>query len=170
MDRITNSGRFFRACLRLLFKLAVLSLLGWALMSFVFGLTRVAGLEMRPSFGDGDLVLYERVGGAFAVGDVLVYARRDGLALGRVAALEGQTVDLTAAGLTVNGRAVSVDTARGETTAFEGGVSFPLTVGRGQVFVLGDDREHALDSRLLGCLERSDVRGRVVGLFRRRGF
>lgn len=148
MDRITNSGRFYRACVRLLGKLAALCLLAWALLSFVFGLTRVTGPEMEPAFGDGDLVLYERVGGAYAVGDVLVYARQDGLALGRVAALAGQTVDLTAAGLTVNGRAVSAASAQGETTAFEGGVVFPLTVGPGQVFVLGDDREHALDSRL----------------------
>lgn len=170
MDRITESRRFSRACLRLLGKLAVIGLLGWAMLSFVFGLTRVAGPEMEPAFGDGDLVLYERVGGAFAAGDVLVYARQDGLALGRVAALEGQTVDLTAAGLSVNGRAVSADRAQGETTAFEGGVAFPLTVGPGQVFVLGDDRAHALDSRLLGCLDVSDVRGRVIGLFRGRGF
>ena len=90
--------------------------------------------------------------------------------LERVVAVAGDTVDITADGLMINGAIVQEPHAAGETTQFAEGVTFPLTVPQGQVFVLGDNREHATDSRIFGCIDIADIDGRVMGLFRRRNF
>lgn len=56
-----------------------------------------------------------------------------------------------------------------DTTQFKDGTDFPLTVGQGQVFVLGDNRTVASDSRIYGCLNINDIQGKVIGVIRTRG-
>ncbi|MBY4797109.1 S26 family signal peptidase [Collinsella sp. AGMB00827] len=47
-------------------------------------------------------------------------------------------------------------------------MTFPLTVGEGQVFLLGDNREQASDSRILGCVDIAKTEGKVVAILRTR--
>ena len=56
-----------------------------------------------------------------------------------------------------------------DTTQFKDGVDFPITVGEGQVFILGDNRPQASDSRTLGCIDLNDVKGKVIAVIRTRG-
>ena len=163
-------SRLIRELTALLLKCAVVAVLLVILLGYVFGLMRNLSLNMQPAFQDGDLVLYYRIVQSYAADEVVVIHHQDQAMLERVVAVAGDTVDITADGLMINGSVVQEPHASGETTQFTEGVTFPLTVPQGQVFVLGDNREHATDSRIFGCIDIADIDGRVMGLFRRRNF
>ena len=40
---------------------------------------------------------------------------------------------------------------------------------QGQVFILGDNRPQASDSRTFGCIDLNDVKGKVIAVIRTRG-
>ena len=157
-----------RGLAALLLKIAVFAVVMILLLGYVFGLTRAAGTGMQPAFRDGDVVLFFRMAEEFAADEVVVVQYQGEKLLERVVATAGDTVDITEDGLIINDAILREPGAIGETTQFEEGITFPLTVPEGQVFVLGDNREHTTDSRIFGCVDTEDVYGRVIGLFRRR--
>lgn len=160
----------YRRVLSLVIKIMIFSLGLIVVFGYIFGLSRNQSLNMQPSFQDGDLVLYLRTYNSYKANDTIVISYEDKTMLERVIAVAGDTVDITESGLEVNGGLVQESYAWGETTQFENGVTFPLTVPEGKIFVLGDNREHATDSRILGCIDEKDVSGSVIGTFRRRNF
>ncbi len=94
-------------------------------------------------------------------GDIVVISRNYGNAFGeeanmsqepiikRVIATEGQTVDIDYKNnkVYVDGKELEEPYVCSPTVEHENGVSFPLTVEKGHVFVLGDNRAVSLDSR-----------------------
>ena len=88
---------------------------------------------------------------------------------GRVVAVAGDTVDITKNGLKINGAEQISQDIYFDTTQFKDGVDFPVTVGNGQVFILGDNRPQASDSRIYGCIDIKDVKGKVIAIIRSRG-
>jgi len=89
------------------------------------------------------------------------------LFISRVVAKEGDSDDFKDNQLVVNGNAVIEDGIFFSTPVFEGPNSYPLTLGPGQCFVLGDKREEAVDSRSFGVVERDEVKGTVITILRR---
>ena len=130
-----------RELMALFLKFSVCAVLLLILFGYVFGLTRNLSLNMQPAFQDGDLVLYYRIVQKYPAGEVVVIHYEDRTLMARVAAVAGDTVDITDDGLMIN-----------------------------RVFVLGDNREQATDSRIFGCIDIKAIDGRVIGLFRRRNF
>ena len=167
---ISNAGLLARELLALVLKFAVCAVLLVILFGYVFGIMRNLSLNMQPAFQDGDLVLYYRIVRKYPAGEVVVIHYEGQEMLSRVAAVAGDTVDITEDGLVINGSLVQEPGILGETTLFKEGVTFPLTVPPGMVFVLGDNREYAVDSRIFGCIDIKAIDGRVIGLFRRRNF
>lgn len=152
----------------LLFKVAFFAALFVAIFSFVFGAFRCGDISMSPSVKDGDMVLDYRLDKNFHLHDVVAFTYEGNRMAARVVALAGDEVDITAAGLVVNGSVQQESGVYGVTTQVAGGVTFPLTVGEGQVFVLGDNREQAIDSRTFGCVDISSTEGKVVAVLRTR--
>ena len=160
----------YRRVLSLMIKVSIFALGLIIVFGYIFGLSRNQSLNMQPAFQDGDLILYLRTYNSYSANDTVLILYDDKTMLERVIAVAGDTVDITEAGLMVNGGLVQESYAWGETTQFKDGVTFPLTVPEGKIFVLGDNREHATDSRVLGCIDERDVSGSVIGSFRRRNF
>ncbi len=140
------------------------------IFTFVFGFMRVTDASMEPRFQDGDLVLFYRLDKRYQIRDVAVFEYNGLPTLGRVVAVGGDTVNIDSRGLLVNGAYQQEIGIVDETTQVADGVTFPLTVPDGAVFMLGDNRDEAVDSRIVGCVPIDQTRGKVVGLFRRRGF
>lgn len=124
-------------------------------------LVRVGSDSMTPALHSGDLVVVEPLADPPRHGDVVTIRHlHDGDRLiKRIVAVGGERVAVEDGVLVVDGRRVCealVDQAR------QDGVWFgPVTVPAGTVFLLGDNRAGAVDSRDFGAVDETDVSGRV---------
>jgi signal peptidase I len=100
--------------------------------------------------------------------DVLVAQYQGRTTSFRVVATAGDQVDIREDGLYVNGYLQLEENIYEKTERFSEGVEFPLTVGEGEVFVLGDSRENSTDSRIFGPISIVETYGKVITIIRRR--
>lgn len=161
---------FWRDLLALLVKITVLAVGIVLVFSTVYGVSRNADADMNPMVKDGDLVLFYRLEKSYAAGDLAVLQFQGQSQVRRVIAIAGDTVDISDAGLLINGALVQEPDIYQDTRRYDTAVVFPLTVGAGQVFVLGDARDNATDSRTYGAVDEKDTLGTVITILRRRGF
>lgn len=119
---------------------------------------------MFPSICDGDLCFIEKYDKHTHIDDIVLYNNT----MYRVIARENQEVNITDKGiLTVDGQQVLSTT---NTLLQKGDVSFPIKVGKGELFVLNDYREDLDDSRTFSTIQEEDITGKIFFLIRRRGF
>ena len=154
----------------LAFKIVVICISFMLIFTFLYGFQRSTDLSMAPMIRDGDLLLFYRLDKDYAIGDLLLLDFQGERQVRRVVARAGDTVDITEDGLIINGGLQHEPEIFQETWRYASGVSFPLTMGEGQVFVLGDARESATDSRVYGPVNTEDTLGKVITVIRRRGF
>jgi len=151
-------------------KIAVIALVFVLVFTFLYGFQRNTDPDMSPMVKDGDLVLYYRLDKTYTVGDLLLLDFKGKREIRRVVAAAGDIVDITDSGLVVNGSVQQEPDIYEKTQRYAAGVAFPLTVGKNQVFVLGDARENATDSRIYGPVNIRDTLGKVITVIRRRSF
>jgi len=138
------------------------------MFTFVFGVIQVSDASMAPAMREGDLVFFQRMGRDYSATDVIIVRYEDRHQVRRVVAVAGDVVDITEQGLIVNERLQQERHIFEETTQFVEGIRFPLTVPEGEMFILGDSRGRATDSRIYGAVRVEDVLGRVITAIRRR--
>ena len=142
------------------------------LFTFVIRLIGVDGHSMVPTLQHTDrlVVLSPILYHDYKAGDIVVL-RKESFSMEpivkRVIAVEGQTVDIdfSAGSVTVDG--VELDEPYiNELTFTDEGTEFPLTLGEGEIFVMGDNRNHSTDSRdtRVGPVDTRYVVGRAVAL------
>ena len=141
------------------------------LFGLVFGIAIVHGDSMNPAFRNNDLALFSRRvrAGGYSAGDVVIL-RPDAAGLRkyvkRVVAVPGDLVDIGGqGGVLVNGGLLEEPYAAGFTEPKEG-AQFPLRLGEGEYFVLGDNRENSSDSRSFGAVTAKQIDGRVLAVLR----
>lgn len=150
-------------------KIAAICLAFLLLFTFLFGMYRNADADMTPAVKDGDLVIFYRLDKQYIAGDALVLEFEGKKQVRRVVATAGDTLDITEEGLIINGAIQQEPDIYFSTHRYEGGAELPITLGEGQVFVLGDHRTNAEDGRIYGVVEVRDTLGKVMAIFRRRG-
>lgn len=144
------------------------------LLLVCFRIVVVSGSSMHDTLLDGDylLLLSSTFYTSPKQGDIVV-ASKDSfnngeLIVKRVIAVENQTVDIDfEEGIVyVDGTPLDEPYTLTLTTNREG-VTFPLTVEEGCVFVLGDNRNGSLDSRSreIGLIDRREIIGKAIFLF-----
>ncbi|MDQ0601282.1 signal peptidase I [Streptomyces canus] len=144
---------------------------------YAFGGSVVSGESMAPTFGRGDRVVFERIDGSeVRRGDVVVFSAPDrygfdalviervvGVGGDRVACCTGEARD---ARVTLNGEPLREPYLKGA-EAGGGYPAYDVRVPEGRLFLLGDHRANARDSRAFlddrgGTLPTSAIRGRVI--------
>ncbi|GHT31596.1 hypothetical protein FACS1894214_3070 [Planctomycetales bacterium] len=99
----------------------------------------------------------------------------------RIVGLPGETVDIQSPDILINGKRLTEppffktmsekDDGYGGYVRLEeigwenAGVLLPITLGQDEYFLLGDNSEQSLDSRVKGAVHRKDIIGKVVRLY-----
>lgn len=153
----------------LLLKIGIIALFVVIIFTFFFGIVQVRDNAMDPAVKDGDLVIYYRLDKNYVASDLAVLQKQGKTQVRRVVGIDGDKIDINRDnGLEINGYPQQEDNIYTETLPVVGKTKFPLTVGTEQVFVLGDNRKYAVDSRTYGCVDKSDTKGKVIAVIRRR--
>lgn len=149
---------------RIAFVAAVLLIL----FSQVFLLCRLNGNSMFPALKDGDLLIGFRLHKDYGKDDVVLFRMDGKTCAARIAATEGDVVSLDDSGqLYVNG-AIQAGDIMFPTNAKEG-IEYPYEVPEGHVFLLGDYRTRATDSRDFGAVPVEEIEAKLISILRRRG-
>ena len=157
-----------RALLGLIVKLAMVAAIVWAALTFVFGVFRLSGNNMYPALKDGDLCITYRLDN-YLSDDVVAYRVDGKVRFGRIIAKSGDTVDGDEQGVLVNNNYRSEEIFY-PTDMLNIQLTLPVTLTEGQYMVLNDYREDLSDSRTYGAIDEGDLEGKVIFIFRRRGF
>lgn len=153
----------------LFLKIAAILVIFILIFTFLLGIFQCKEIGMKPAVKDGDLVIYYRLDKNYRISDVAVLEYEGKKQVRRVVAVGGDTVDITEQGLMVNGSIQEEQEIYTDTSQFQKGIDFPVTLKKGEVFLLGDNRASATDSRIYGPVEVKDTMGKVMTVLRRRG-
>lgn len=138
------------------------------IFAFAFRVVGVDGDSMNYTLADGDWVAVSGVSTEFERGDIVVVTQpweRNVPIIKRVIGVEGDTVyiDFFSGKVYINGEEID-EPYIAEPTHLSYDVDFPVTVGKNQVFVMGDNRNNSLDSRSskIGMIDVHYVLGKTL--------
>ncbi len=121
----------------------------------------VNGNSMETTLHDGEMVLVNKIGllSGLERFNIVVVNYKDGSIIKRVIGLPGETVKYADNVLYINGEEVSTP------IEFQKTDDFTLTAGKDEYIVLGDNRGNSTDSRLIGPVNKKDIKGKVGLVF-----
>lgn len=153
--------------------LAIAGIASALVLIFVAQFVNISGRSMEPTYHNGDRVLIYKLNKNYEFGDIIVADKiLDEPIIKRVIATEGQTVDFDSEtkevvvdGKTIPGETFGIENHQTITEDLTGTMlTFPQTVPKDCVFVLGDNRMHSSDSRFtkIGMIPKDKILGKVI--------
>jgi signal peptidase I len=145
-------------------EIIIVIIIALLLRLFIIEVIKVVGESMEPTLMNEELVLIEKVGYYFSEPsrfDIVIFEREGEVELlvKRVIGLAGETVEIINGEIYINGEKLKDDTFYKEKLNYD----FPaVTVPKGKIFVMGDNRGNSKDSRYFGSIEISRIRGRGI--------
>ncbi len=165
MSQVRSKGRF-RQALRGTFGTFIVVAALAVIIAFIFlPVLRITnGHNMEPGLQPGDIVILQKTDDV-KIGDVCAFYFNNKLLLRRVIAREGDKVEIDEKGyVKVNGEFLEEDEYISEHALGQCDIDFPFRVPAGQLFVMGDNRDYALDSRAtnFGCISQEEIFGKPL--------
>jgi len=158
-----------RELLGWLFYILIIIGLTYLIITYVGQRTRVSGSSMETTLSDGDNLIVDKLSYRFQEPkrfDIVVFPYKyeeNTYYIKRIIGLPGDTVQVKDGYTYINGELLESDIYGAEVMIEAGTASEPITLGEDEYFVLGDNRNHSLDSRdpSVGILKREDLIGRA---------
>ncbi len=167
------------------FKLLVIAFAAAMLINaFVVQAYRVQGQSMLPTLHNDDYTVLYKLSGAYKYGDIVVIDSRldqhrtllddlkengmialitgeqdEHLWIKRVIGLPGDTLEFDGNRLYRNGRLLNESYINEQMTDVS---DRKITVPPGHIFVMGDNRNHSSDSRVIGSIPLGNVLGKMI--------
>lgn len=162
-------GSVMRELLGWLFYILIIIGLTYLIITYVGQRTRVSGSSMETTLSDGDNLIVDKLSYRFQEPkrfDIVVFPYKyeeNTYYIKRIIGLPGDTVQVKDGYTYINGELLESDIYGAEVMIEAGTASEPITLGEEEYFVLGDNRNHSLDSRdpSVGILKREDLIGRA---------
>jgi len=146
--------------------LAVALGLAIVIMIFLYQPVKVEGTSMNPLLSDQERIFINKFIYRFEPierGDVVVFwypLDRSKSFIKRVVALPGETIEIRAGNVFVNGRELLDQYVP---AGYLDGSNYPARrIPQGEYFVMGDHRDSSNDSRVFGSVPRSYIYGKAV--------
>lgn len=141
------------------------------LKSLVFDTALVTSASMEPTLAKGDYLLTDHrrvLRGSWGRGDIVIFRSPPSwdsageILVKRIVGLPGETISYPRGRLLVNGRAPVEPFIKQDVPDPRAQFPAALTLGPGQYWVLGDNRENSDDSSENGPISESDIQARAV--------
>ncbi len=162
LNRRNNRKRYMTALKGTIYSLIVVAAISLVLVSTVICVMRVYGTSMEPTLSQKQILIGLR-SGSYKQGDIIAFYNNNNVLLKRVIATAGDTVNIDSEGNVYVNDLLLEEPYLTEKSYGICDITFPVTVGEGQVFVLGDNRATALDSRasVIGNVSTENIICRV---------
>ena len=124
-------------------------------------ISRVVGISMEPTYHEGNIVLVDKVFYKQSEpehNDIVVVKYGNEQIIKRVVAVSGDKLELKDNELYLNGELLEENYINEKMENND----FSYEIPKGKIFVMGDNRNHSIDSRIIGYIDfEDDVVGKV---------
>lgn len=124
-------------------------------------ISRVVGISMEPTYHEGNIVLVDKVFYKQSEpehNDIVVVKYGNEQIIKRVVAVSGDKLELKDNELYLNGELLEENYINEKMENND----FSYEIPEGKIFVMGDNRNHSIDSRIIGYIDfEDDVVGKV---------
>ncbi|MBR0408511.1 MAG: signal peptidase I [Clostridia bacterium] len=163
MSRVRSQGRYHQALRSTVSTIIVVAALAVLVAALLLPVLRVTGTSMQPAFQPGDIIVAYKTD-SFQPGDLCCFYYNNKLIVKRVIAMGGDKVEIDEEGRVAVNDLLLEEPYVSEYDFGQCDLDFPYTVPQGTLFVLGDNRPVAVDSRSInfGCINTDDMAGKIM--------
>ena len=129
--------------------------------TFIATPVRVDGDSMNPTLENRELLLLQKFSTNYNRFDIVVFRYNNDKLVKRVIGLPGDYIEYKDDKLYVNGEVIEENYIHKKTSDFKLEDFGYNKIPEGKYFVLGDNRTNSLDSRYIGLIDESDIKGIV---------
>ena len=156
-------GQVFKRTLKIVLIIIVTASLLLNLFTLIMPVVKYYGNSMTPTLEDGQILIVNKMA-RIKSGDIIAFYYNNKVMVRRVVATGNNQVSIDVFGtVSVNGKELNEPYIKNKTLG-QSNLDFPYNVPANSYFVLGDNRDVAMDSRLseIGVVTEDRLLGKVV--------